>query len=63
MLGELVPCGGGMPISLLERRLVVGRRFDCDITIQSRDVSSRHCVLEFDDARIGMSAIWRAATA
>jgi adenylate cyclase len=48
MLGELTPCGGGAPIPLFFRRIVVGRRDDCDVTIAARSVSSKHCELSYD---------------
>lgn len=49
MLGKLVPCGGGVPIPLLRKTLVLGRRPECDITIPCAMVSSRHCLLEFNE--------------
>ena len=48
MLGELTPCGGGAPIPLFFRRIIVGRQDDCDVTIAARSVSSKHCELSFD---------------
>jgi pSer/pThr/pTyr-binding forkhead associated (FHA) protein len=48
-LGKLVPCGGGDPIGLLESPLLVGRRSACDVTLKFADVSSRHCILTYDD--------------
>jgi adenylate cyclase len=47
-LGELVPCGGGDPIALLQSPLIVGRRSACDIALRFPDVSSRHCTLTFE---------------
>jgi pSer/pThr/pTyr-binding forkhead associated (FHA) protein len=44
----LVPCGGGDVIPLVNQKLVVGRKDDCDITLQFRSVSARHCELEFN---------------
>lgn len=49
MLGELNPCGGGDSIPLNQPRLVVGRRSQCDITLQYKNVSSLHCELELKD--------------
>ena len=46
MLGELNPCGGGDPIPLLKRKLLVGRRSSCDISLCFPNVSSHHCELE-----------------
>ncbi len=45
MYGELVPLGGGDPIPLLKKKLVVGRRENCDIVLRFPNVSSRHCEL------------------
>jgi len=47
MFGELIPCGGGDPIPLLKRRLLVGRQESCDIILRFPNVSSRHCEVEF----------------
>src|SRR5262245_20442866 len=49
MYGELVPQGGGDPVPLLKKRLLVGRRDSCDIALRFPNVSSRHCELEFLD--------------
>lgn len=46
-LGELIPCGGGSPIPLTKRSLLVGRAPACDISLPSPMVSSKHCQLEF----------------
>ncbi len=46
MLGQLVPCGGGDPIPLLRKKLLIGRRSRCDITLGFPNVSSHHCELE-----------------
>lgn len=46
MLGELIPCGGGDPIPLLQPKLLIGRRSRCDITLRFPNVSSHHCELE-----------------
>lgn len=44
--GELTPCGGGDPVPLLKRKLIIGRRSSCDITLRFPNVSSHHCELE-----------------
>lgn len=49
MYGQLVPCGGGDPIPLLNPRLVVGRTAECDVTLPQGTVSSKHCQLEIRD--------------
>jgi len=45
MYGELVPVGGGDPIPLLKRSLMVGRRESCDIVLRFANVSAHHCQL------------------
>ena len=45
MYGELIPQGGGDPIPLLKRSLLVGRRESCDIVLRFRNVSAHHCQL------------------
>ena len=49
MLGQLVPCGGGLPIPLPRPKLLVGRQTGCDIPLPYSTVSSRHCELELID--------------
>ena len=49
MYGELVPMGGGDPIPLLEKKLVIGRRETCDIVLRFANVSGEHCELRVDD--------------
>jgi adenylate cyclase len=43
MFGELVPLGGGDPIPLLKKELLVGRRESCDIVLRFANVSAHHC--------------------
>jgi len=45
MYGELLPMGGGDPIPLLKRSLLVGRRESCDIVLRFSNVSAHHCQL------------------
>ena len=45
MYGELVPLGGGDPIPLLKKTLLVGRRESCDIVLRFSNVSAHHCQL------------------
>jgi adenylate cyclase len=45
MYGELVPVGGGDPIPLLKRSLLVGRRESCDVVLRFSNVSAHHCQL------------------
>ncbi|WP_437186368.1 FHA domain-containing protein [Planctomicrobium sp. SH668] len=49
MLGELIPCGGGDSIPMLQPRLVVGRRSNCDIVLILPNISSAHCEFELID--------------
>ena len=45
MFGEMVPVGGGDPIPLLKKSLLVGRRESCDIRLRFANVSAHHCQL------------------
>ncbi len=45
MHGELIPLGGGDPIPLLKKSLLVGRRESCDIVLRFSNVSAHHCQL------------------
>ena len=45
MYGELFPMGGGDPIPLLKKQLLVGRRESCDIVLRFANVSAHHCRL------------------
>jgi pSer/pThr/pTyr-binding forkhead associated (FHA) protein len=45
MFGELIPVGGGDPIPLLKKSLLVGRRESCDIVLRFSNVSAHHCQL------------------
>ncbi|MFO0912142.1 MAG: FHA domain-containing protein [Pirellulales bacterium] len=49
MYGELVPLGGGDPIPLLKKELLVGRRESCDIVLRFANVSAHHCQLQVRD--------------
>jgi predicted component of type VI protein secretion system len=49
MYGELHPVGGGDPIPLLKRSLLVGRRESCDIVLRFSNVSAQHCELNVND--------------
>lgn len=44
--GELTPLGGGDPIPLRKKNLLVGRRESCDIVLRFSNVSAHHCQLE-----------------
>jgi adenylate cyclase len=45
MYGEMIPVGGGDPIPLLKKELMVGRRESCDICLRFANVSAHHCQL------------------
>lgn len=45
MFGELTPIGGGDPVPLLKKNLLVGRRESCDIVLRFSNVSAHHCQL------------------
>ncbi len=48
MYGELHPVGGGDPIPLMKKSLLVGRRESCDIVLRFANVSAHHCELSLD---------------
>ncbi|MFH1922865.1 MAG: FHA domain-containing protein [Planctomycetota bacterium] len=48
MYGELLPQGGGDPIPLFKRSLLVGRRESCDIVLRFPNVSAHHCRLSLN---------------
>ena len=48
MYGQMLPLGGGDPIPLLKKELLVGRRESCDIVLRFGNVSAHHCQLECD---------------
>lgn len=43
MYGQLIPMGGGDPIPLLKKNLLIGRRETCDIVLRFANVSGEHC--------------------
>ncbi len=45
MYGLLVPLGGGDPIPLLKKKILVGRRESCDVVLRFPNVSAHHCEL------------------
>ena len=45
MYGELIPQGGGDPIPLLKKQLLVGRRESCDIVLRFANVSAHHATM------------------
>lgn len=48
MFGELVPVGGGDPIPLLKKQLLVGRREQCDVVLRFANVSAHHCQMSVE---------------
>ncbi len=48
VLGQMLPAGGGDPIPLLKRELLVGRRESCDIVLRFANVSAHHCKMFLD---------------
>jgi pSer/pThr/pTyr-binding forkhead associated (FHA) protein len=51
-LGVLQPIGGGDPIPLLKKEIVIGRRPSCDISLDFENISGKHCTLRF------LNGIW-----
>jgi adenylate cyclase len=46
--GQLTPCGGGDPIPLIKKKLIVGRRPGADIQLNFSNVSGQHCKLTLE---------------
>ncbi|MEO8493956.1 MAG: FHA domain-containing protein [Planctomycetota bacterium] len=46
--GELIPKGGGDPIPLLKKTLLIGRRESCDVVLRFGNISSHHCELTLE---------------
>lgn len=45
-LGTLTPCGGGDPIVMFKKKLIAGRRSRCDLVLDFKSISGKHCELE-----------------
>lgn len=45
MYGILTPVGGGDPLPLSKKEIIVGRHKSCDIILNFNNVSSKHCKL------------------
>ncbi|MDR0337650.1 MAG: FHA domain-containing protein [Planctomycetaceae bacterium] len=43
--GQLIPAGGGDPIPLRKREILVGRKDNCDVVLRFSNVSGQHCRL------------------
>jgi pSer/pThr/pTyr-binding forkhead associated (FHA) protein len=52
MRPRLVPLDGGPPIELAKELVVVGRSDDCEVRIDHKSVSKRHCVLVTTDGLV-----------
>lgn len=46
--GELIPKGGGDPIPLLKKTLLIGRRESCDIVLRFGNISAHHCEMTLE---------------
>ncbi|MGB0596952.1 MAG: FHA domain-containing protein [Rubripirellula sp.] len=46
--GQLTPCGGGDPIPLMKKRLLIGRRGEADVQLKFNNVSTQHCRLTLE---------------
>jgi len=52
MRARLIPTDGGTPIELAKDLTLVGRGDDCDLRIDHKSVSKRHCVLVKTDGLV-----------
>ena len=48
MFGKLIPQGGGDPIPLMKKKLLIGRRESCDVILRFSNVSAHHCQLSIE---------------
>lgn len=46
--GELIPKGGGDPIPLLKKNLLIGRRESCDVVLRFGNISAHHCEMTLE---------------
>ena len=46
--GELIPKGGGDPIPLLKKNLLIGRRESCDVVLRFGNISAEHCEMTLE---------------
>jgi pSer/pThr/pTyr-binding forkhead associated (FHA) protein len=45
VFGILQPVGGGDPIPLIKKDIIIGRRPSCDISLDYENISGKHCAL------------------
>jgi pSer/pThr/pTyr-binding forkhead associated (FHA) protein len=45
MRAQLLPLDGGAPIDIVKDLIVVGRKEECDLRLEHKSVSKRHCVI------------------
>ena len=52
MRARLIPTDGGEPVELVKDLTLIGRGDDCDLQIDHKSVSKRHCVLVKTDGLV-----------
>ena len=52
MRARLIPTDGGAPVELVKDLTLVGRGEDCDLRLDDKSVSKRHCVLVKTDGLV-----------
>ena len=52
MRARLIPTEGGAPVELVKDLTLIGRGDDCDLQIDHKSVSKRHCVLVKTDGLV-----------
>lgn len=45
MRAQLIPADGGEPIEIVKDMVLVGRKDDCDLSLDHKSVSKMHCIL------------------
>lgn len=52
MRARLIPTEGGIPVELVKDLTLIGRGDDCDLQIDHKSVSKRHCILVKTDGLV-----------
>jgi pSer/pThr/pTyr-binding forkhead associated (FHA) protein len=45
MRAQLVPLDGGPPVEVVKEMMLIGRQEDCDLRLDHKSVSKKHCVV------------------
>jgi predicted component of type VI protein secretion system len=45
MRAQLIPLDGGLPFEVVKEMMLIGRQEDCDLRLDHKSVSKKHCVV------------------